>query len=185
MSNGASSSQGLAARRCGRWWHRRNSAKACRGSGGWAPGSADAFAGAAVAFRKGLSETGFVEGRNVAIEYLWAAGQYDRLPAMAADLVRRRVSIIMTSGGRFPTLAAKAATLTIPIVFTAPADPAGSGLVESLNRPGGNVTGFAIWEVSMGGKWLGLLSEIVPGLKRAAIMFNPDTAPGIGFYALI
>jgi putative tryptophan/tyrosine transport system substrate-binding protein len=147
---------------------------------GWlGAGSADAFAGAAVAFRKGLSEMGFVEGRNVAIEYLWAAGQYDRLPAMAADLVRRRVSIIMTSGARFPTLAAKAATSTIPIVFTAPADPAGSGLVESLNRPGGNVTGVNFFLLEVQTKLLGLLHELVPGAMTIGVVLGVAAPPRI------
>jgi putative ABC transport system substrate-binding protein len=131
---------------------------------GWlGSGSSDAFADAAAAFRRGLSEGGFVEGRNVAIEFRWAEGQYDRLPALAAELVRRPASIIMASGGSFPTHAAMAATSTIPIVFTAPSDPAALGLVASLNRPGGNVTGVNFFLGETRPKLLGLLHEIVPG----------------------
>jgi putative tryptophan/tyrosine transport system substrate-binding protein len=145
---------------------------------GWlGAGSADAFAGAVAAFRKGLSEIGFVEGRNVAIEYLWAAGQYDRLPAMAADLVRRRVSVIVASGGSFPTRAAKAATSTIPIVFTAPADPAAQGLVESLNRPGGNVTGVNFFLLDA--KLLGLLHELVPRATTIGVVLGVAAPPRI------
>jgi putative tryptophan/tyrosine transport system substrate-binding protein len=146
---------------------------------GWlGAGSADAFAGDSVAFRKGLSEMGFVEGSNIAIEYLWAAGQYDRLPAMATDLVHRRVSIIMASGGPFPTRAAKAATSTIPIVFIAPADPAALGLVESLSRPGGNVTGVNFFLLETQTKLLGLLHELVPGATTIGMVFS---AIGVGF----
>jgi putative tryptophan/tyrosine transport system substrate-binding protein len=141
---------------------------------GWlGTGSADAYTGAAAAFRKGLSEMGFVEGRNVAIEYLWAAGQYDRLPAMAADLVRRPVSIIMTSGGSFPTRAAKAATSTIPIVFEAASNPAALGLVESLNRPGGNVTGVNLFLLETQTKLLGLLHELVPCATTIGVVLGP------------
>jgi putative ABC transport system substrate-binding protein len=103
--------------------------------------SADLFADRVRAFRQGLSETGFVEGGNVEIEYRWAEGQYDRLPALATDLVRRQVSAIVTLGGLPPAQAAKAATTSIPIVFQIGADPIAAGLVASLNRPGGNVTG--------------------------------------------
>jgi putative ABC transport system substrate-binding protein len=126
-----------------------------------------------VPFLQGLKETGYVEGQNVSIEYRYAANQMDRLPALAADLVRRR--------GTPATLAVQRETRTIPIVFMNVFDPVVSGLVARLDRPSGNVTGFANYEPSLGGKWLELLSEITPGLKRAAIMFNPDTAPASSF----
>jgi putative tryptophan/tyrosine transport system substrate-binding protein len=124
--------------------------------------SPDAFAGRLRAFRQGLSETGHVEGNNVAIEYRWAENQYDRFPALMADLVRREVTVIVAVTGTPPALAAKAATATIPIVFATAGDPVSLGLVASLNRPGGNLTGVATLTVELGPKQLEVLGELVP-----------------------
>jgi len=135
-------------------------------------GSADMLA----AFHEGLKQLGFVEGQNVAIEYRWANDQYDQLPALAADLVRRRVAVIAASGTPAP-LAAKAATTTIPIVFLSTAfDPVQIGLVASFNRPGGNVTGISSMSVELSGKLLQWLHELVPGATRFAMLHNPTGA---------
>jgi putative ABC transport system substrate-binding protein len=127
------------------------------------------------AFHQGLREAGFVEGRNVAIEYRWAEDQYDRLPAFAADLVRRQVTVIFANGPA--ALLAKAATTTIPIVFATAVDPVAVGLVGSLNRPGGNLTGVTTLNVEVGPKQLELLHELVPTAAIIAALVNP-TGPG-------
>ena len=129
------------------------------------------------AFRRGLAEAGVVEGQNVTIEYRWALGQYDRLPAIAVDLVRRPVAILTTSGGEPAALAAKAATSSIPIVFLIGSDPVRAGLVASYNRPGGNITGMNILTDALEAKRLGLLHELVPQATTIGVLLNPKFQP--------
>ena len=137
--------------------------------------SPDTFAHIAEAVRRGLKEAGYIEGQNVAIEYRWAEGHYDRLPALAADLVRRQVTVI-TAGGNSPTQVAKKATATIPIVFTSGADPVRSGLVASLSRPDGNLTGVSMIAAEMAVKRLELTRELLPRVGAVAMIVNPNFA---------
>src|SRR5262245_59894304 len=138
------------------------------------PGSAVASAHFAAAFRQGLNETGYIEGRNVAIEYHWLEGRYDRLPALTAELVNRGVAVIATPASIPATLAAKAATAAIPIVFGVGEDPVKLGLVANLARPGGNATGINFFVVEAVPKRLELLRDLVPGVVRIAVMINPS-----------
>src|SRR5262249_8900869 len=139
--------------------------------------SLDLYAGRLRAFHQGLGETGFVDGRNVAFEYRWAEGESGRFPALLADLVARKVAVIVAVAGTPPALAAKAATATIPIVFLTAGDPVATGLVSSLARPGGNITGVTSLAVEVGQKQLEVLTELVPAATVIALLVNP-TNPG-------
>jgi putative tryptophan/tyrosine transport system substrate-binding protein len=139
-------------------------------------GSPEPSASRVAAFRKGLGEAGYVEDQNVAIQFRWAAGQDDRLPDLAADLIRQRVAVITTPGSTSASLAAKAATTTIPIVFLVGSDPVALGLVASLNRPGGNATGVHFPLEELVAKRLGMLREVAPSANRFVALVNPNTA---------
>jgi putative tryptophan/tyrosine transport system substrate-binding protein len=136
----------------------------------------DDYKNVTVPFLQGLKETGYVEGQNVAIEYRWAENRYDRLPALAADLIRRRLAVIAASGIA-ETLAARAATTTIPIVFSVAGDPVASGLVTSLNRPSSNMTGYANLGIELAPKQLQLLRDLVPNAARLGVLADPATPP--------
>jgi putative ABC transport system substrate-binding protein len=135
--------------------------------------SPDGFAHLVKAFREGLQGSGFVEGQNIAIEFRWADGQYDRLPALCADLLRLPIAVIVASGGNASALAAKAATKTIPIVFTGVSAPVEAGLVASMSRPAGNITGFSQFNSALNAKRLELLRELLPGVPEIGLLMNP------------
>src|SRR5215472_5426047 len=132
------------------------------------------FADYVSGFRVGLKQTGYIDGQNVTIEFRWAEGHYDRLPEMAADLVRRKVAVLVSTGGAPSVTAAKAATATIPIVFTIGSDPARLGFVTSLSRPGGNITGVNLFATQMETKRLGLLRALIPGVQLIAVLLNQN-----------
>ena len=140
-------------------------------------GSLDNYGLYLAAFRKGLNESGFVEGQNVAIEYRWAEGQYDRMSELATDLARRRVAVIAVPGSAPGARAAKAATSTIPIVFSVGEDPVKAGLVTSISRPEGNATGINFFTGELVAKRLAILHELVPKAARVAVFINPSDAP--------
>src|SRR5438128_4896436 len=142
-------------------------------------GSADTSARLAASFRKGLNEAGYFEGQNVTVEYHWLEGQFDRLPSLMADLVRRRVAVIATPAGNYAAQVAKAASTAIPIVFGVGEDPVKMGLVASLARPGGNLTGINFFANELAAKRLALLHELVPKAVRIAVLVNPANAPAI------
>ena len=143
--------------------------------------SADASADGQAAFRKGLSETGYSEGRNVTVEYHWLEGKFDRLRALMDDLVRRRVAVIATPNNTLITTTAKAATPTIPIIFSVGIDPVKTGLVASFARPGGNATGINYFALELTAKRLGLLHALAPKATRVAILINPANSPSADF----
>lgn len=139
--------------------------------------SAGPFAHLLSGFRQGLREAGFLEGQNIQIEYRWAEGHYERLPALANDLVRQGLAVLVATGGEPAAFAAKAATQAIPIVFLIGGDPVKQGLVSSISRPGGNVTGLTLLTTEVEGKRVGLLQELIPKARLIAILINPDFPP--------
>jgi putative ABC transport system substrate-binding protein len=153
----------------------RSQPRAIRTIGYLSPRSADVDAHLLAAFRKGLTEAGYIEGRNLNIEYRWAEGQYDRLPSLAADLASRQVAVIITVGGPQPARAMRAVTQSIPIVFLTGSDPVQDGLVGSFNRPGGNTTGIHVFTSSLGPKRLELLRELVPKGGVIGFLVNPTS----------
>jgi ABC-type uncharacterized transport system substrate-binding protein len=140
------------------------------------PNSPDGHTGRLRGFRQGLRDAGYVEGENLAIEYRWADGQVDRLPATAIELVRRQVAVIAATGGVASVRAAKAATTAVPIVFVTGGDPVRDGLVTSLNRPDGNITGISFLNSELGAKRMALMRELLPGMARVAVLVNPANA---------
>jgi ABC-type uncharacterized transport system substrate-binding protein len=143
------------------------------------PSSPEPFGHIVNGFRRGLSDSGFFEGQNVSIEFRWARGEYDRLPALAAEIVQRGARVILAGGGEVGALAAKAATSTVPILVITSSDPVKSGLVASFNRPGGNVTGLMTATSIVETKKFGLLCEMVPNARLVAMLINPDYPPHI------
>src|SRR5215471_13357004 len=135
------------------------------------------YADRVAVFRQGLNETGFVEGRNVAIEFRWAENEHDRIPALIADLVRQQVAVIAMAGSTPGAVAAKVATTTIPVVFSIAGDPVQLGLVASLNRPGGNLTGMTVWNAPVVPKRMELLREVVPSASNIGLLTNPASSP--------
>jgi len=140
-------------------------------------GLPDPGASSVAAFRHGLRELGYIEDRNILIEYRWAEGKPERFPVLAAELVALKVDVIVTAGGTLAALAAKRATTTLPIVFTVVGDPVAEGLVKSLARPGSNVTGLSNVTTDLVGKWMELLKQAVPGINRVALLLKPDSMP--------